>query len=201
MDMPTLAGADVAADRSTQAIHGLAARRYDLITIALHWLVALMVAALWIGAETLGWFADAASRADARSAHIMLGLALGVLGGGRFVWRMSFGRPLPPANTGALGVLSEVMHFGLYALLAAMVFAGMLLLWATGDSVFNHVAVADSDPASLVLATKLRFVHGLIGWVILAAVGLHVLAVLYHRFVRHDDVLSRMLPHRRPDLG
>jgi cytochrome b561 len=191
MDLPSLldTGAVVKAEQSSTE-----APRYDALTIVLHWLLALMVAALWIGAETLDWFADAASRADARSAHIALGFALAALGGGRFVWRLSFGRLLPPADTGVLGTLAQVMHFGLYALLAAMVFVGMLLVWASGDSVFNHVALTAGDAASLAQAAKLRSVHAAIGWAILVAVALHVAAVLFHQYVRRDAVLSRMLP-------
>ena len=31
-------------------------------------------------------------------------------------------------------------------------------------------------------------------WVLLVLVGLHVLAALYHYFIRRDGVLQRMLP-------
>ena len=38
-------------------------------------------------------------------------------------------------------------------------------------------------------------VHGLMSnYLMLALVGLHVVAALYHHFVRHDGVLKRMLP-------
>jgi cytochrome b561 len=171
-------------------------QRYDTVTIILHWLVAIMVAALWIGAETIDWFPQGPLRADARSLHISLGFLLGAIGGGRFVWRLSFGRPLPPADAGVLGTAANVTHQGLYALLAVMVFVGMLLLWASGDSVFNYLDSPLLDPDDRALAARLQHAHAVIGWVILAAVGLHVVAVLYHYFVLHDTVLGRMLPGR-----
>ncbi|MBV9557706.1 MAG: cytochrome b/b6 domain-containing protein, partial [Pseudolabrys sp.] len=38
-------------------------------------------------------------------------------------------------------------------------------------------------------------VHELLAWyVMLAVIGLHVAAALYHYFVRRDGVLQRMLP-------
>jgi cytochrome b561 len=37
-------------------------------------------------------------------------------------------------------------------------------------------------------------VHTVAMWTLLALVVLHVLAALYHHFVRRDDVLRRMLP-------
>jgi cytochrome b561 len=174
-------------------------QRYDKTSIILHWLVAALVAALWIGAETLDWFPAGSTRLDARSAHILLGTVLGMVGGVRFVWRLSFGEPPSPANAGAMGMASRITHAGLYALLAAMVLAGMLLLWATGDSAFNHFAMPVLDTAGRAQADQLRHIHGVIGWIILATVGLHIAAVLFHRYVLHDDVLDRMLPRRSED--
>ena len=168
-------------------------QRYDVITIILHWLVAGMVAALWIGAETLDGFPPGPLRADARSLHILLGLLLGGIGAIRLVWRLSFGIPLPPSDGGALGFAAKIVHHGLYALLAAMVFVGMLLLWATGDSVFNHFSMPTNDPANAALMGQLQTVHAVIGWIILAVVGLHIVGVLLHRYVWHDGVLGRML--------
>jgi len=37
-------------------------------------------------------------------------------------------------------------------------------------------------------------VHVYLAWSLLALVGLHVAAALYHHFGRHDRVLQRMLP-------
>jgi cytochrome b561 len=72
----------------------------------------------------------------------------------------------------------------------------MLLFWATGDSVFNHFAVPANDPVNSALAAKLQSVHSLIGWIIVATVGVHVVGVLFHKLVLHDAVLARMLLRR-----
>jgi cytochrome b561 len=169
---------------------------YDAITIVLHWLVAVLVGVLWFGGETLGWFSAAAMRADARSLHILFGTALGVIGAVRFIWRLSFGRPLPAVDQGAVGIAANLTHQGLYVLLAAMVFVGMLLLWSTGDSAFNLFDVAPAGAANVGQASQLQSVHAMIGWAIAAVVALHVGGVLYHRFVQRDDVLARMLLRR-----
>ena len=167
-------------------------QHYDTITIVLHWLVAILVAVLWVGGETLGWFSPAALHADARSLHIVLGSTLGVIGAIRFIWRLSFGRPLPPVDRGAIGIASNLTHQGLYVLLAAMVFVGMLLLWSTGDSAFNYFEISPGTAANAGQASQLQSVHAIIGWMILAAVGLHLVGVLFHRFVLGDGILTRM---------
>jgi len=37
-----------------------------------------------------------------------------------------------------------------------------------------------------------RLVHGVMGWVILLLVALHVLGALYHHVVRNDGLMHRM---------
>jgi len=37
-----------------------------------------------------------------------------------------------------------------------------------------------------------RAVHGLVAKLLMLAIGLHMAAALYHQFVRHDDLLSRI---------
>ena len=171
-------------------------QHYDATTIVLHWMVAVLVAALWIGGETLDWLSPATLRADARSFHILLGSALGVIGAVRFIWRLSFGRPLQPVDRGLMGIAANLTHQGLYVLLAAMVFVGMLLLWSTGDSAFNYFQLSHVEPVNAGEASQLQSIHAVIGWVIIAAVALHVVGVLFHRIVLHDAVLGRMLLRR-----
>jgi cytochrome b561 len=171
--------------------------RYDATSIVLHWLVAALVAALWIGGETIEWLSEGPLRADARSMHILLGMLLGIAVGIRFVWRLSFGRFLPPADAGVLAIAAKIAHRGFYVLLGAMVLVGMMLLSVTGDSFFNHLSMTVNDPADRTLADQLQQVHAIIGWIILALVGLHIVAVLFHRYFLHDRLLDRMLPRHR----
>jgi cytochrome b561 len=170
--------------------------RYDTTSIILHWLVAALVVALLIGGETIEWLSEGPLRADARSLHILLGMLLGIAVGVRFVWRLSFGRFLPPADSGGLAIAAKIAHRGFYALLGAMVLIGMLLLSVTGDSFFNHISMPGNDPGDRSLADQLQNVHAIIGWIILTLVGLHIMAVVFHRYVLHDRLLDRMLPRQ-----
>jgi cytochrome b561 len=47
------------------------------------------------------------------------------------------------------------------------------------------------------LGMALGDIHATTAVILMAAVGLHVLAALYHHIVRRDRVLLRMLPERR----
>ena len=168
--------------------------RYDATTIFLHWLTVIMVAALWLGGQTIDWFPRGPLRVDARSVHITLGLSLSLVVVGRLVWRVSWGRDLPPAGVGPLAVASRAMHRVLYALLAAMMLVGMLLVWTRGASIFGQFTIPASAPGNRALAHQVQEIHGDIGWAILAMASLHTLGALYHRYRLHDGVLGRMLP-------
>ena len=170
------------------------ARRYDATTMFFHWATAILVITQWLGAQVIDWFPRGPLRVDARSVHITLGLSLAALVAARVVWRLTRGRRLPLADKGALNVVAKGTHWGLYALLAAMLLAGMFLTWTRGDSIFNLFSIPAYDPADKALPDQVLEVHATIGWLILALAGLHAGAALVHRYLWHDGVLARMLP-------
>jgi cytochrome b561 len=170
------------------------ARRYDATTMFFHWATALLVVTQWLGAQIIDWFPRGPLRVDARSVHITFGLLLAALVAARVIWRLTRGRRLPLADAGALNVVAKGTHWGLYALLAAMLLAGMFLTWTRGDSIFNLFSIPAYDPADKALPHQVQEVHATIGWLILGLAGLHATAALVHRYLWHDGVLARMLP-------
>jgi cytochrome b561 len=170
------------------------ATRYDTTTIVFHWITAILVAAQWLGAQTIDWFPRGALRIDARSAHITGGVLLALILLARIIWRLTAGRHLPPADTGPLNLVAKAIHWGLYALIAAMVLVGMVLTWTRGDSIFNLFTIPSYAPGNHALADQIQDIHATIGWIIVAVAGLHAAAALVHRYVWRDGVLSRMLP-------
>jgi cytochrome b561 len=170
------------------------AQRYDATTIFFHWATAVLVVVQWLGAQMIDLFPKGPLRVDARSVHIVLGLLIAAVLAARIVWRLTKGRRLPPANEGFLALASMAAHWGLYVLLAAMVFVGTALTWVRGDSIFNLFAIPAFAPNAHGLADQVQDVHAVIGYVILALAGLHAAAALVHRYFRRDRVLDRMLP-------
>jgi cytochrome b561 len=167
---------------------------YDRPTIFFHWTTAVLVAIQWTGAQTIDWFPSGAIRVDVRSMHITVGVVLAVILVARIIWRLILGRRLPPAEHGILYVAAKAAHWGLYALLLAMVLVGIVLTWVRGDNIFNFFSIPAFDPGNRDLPDQVQNVHATIGWIVLVVAGLHTAAALVHRYIFHDKVLARMLP-------
>jgi cytochrome b561 len=170
------------------------ALRYDPTTIFFHWVTAVLVVGQWLGAQTIDWFPRGPLRVDARSVHIVVGVLIAIVLVARMYWRLTAGRRLKLADAGALAVIAKLTHWGLYALIAAMIVAGCALAWVRGDSLFNLLQIPAYAPGNHALVERVEYVHVTIGWGILSLAGLHALAALAHRYVWDDGVLSRMLP-------
>lgn len=174
------------------------ARRYDPTTIALHWLTLLLVAEQWIGAHLIDDFARGTPRVMARSVHITFGVVLALLLAWRLAWRGTRGRRLPAADRGALHVLAKATHWGMYALLAAIVALGVLTAFMQGDSIYTLFSLPSPAPDNRALRRALAGYHALAANIILVVAGLHGAAALAHQFVWRDGLLLRMVPARTP---
>jgi cytochrome b561 len=115
----------------------------------------------------------------------------------RLAWRMTHGEPapedgMPPWQTAS----ARVVHWLLYLLL----FVIPILGWINASWRGMPVALFAIEMPKLIATRAPGWqwtgdVHGLLSnYVLLTFVGLHVLAALYHHFIRRDGVLPRMLP-------
>ncbi len=165
---------------------------YDSRTIALHWLTAGLVIALW----TIGQTADFIPRGPWRGAYWSLHFVLGFLFVAvllvRIVWRGSGGRRLPPAESGLLQLIAVATHYLLYALMIAVAGLGVANAFAHGVSIFGIVHLPRL--ASRELGHEIGDWHELAANCVLALAALHAAAGLAHHYLRHDSVLQRMLP-------
>lgn len=172
------------------------ATRYDTKTLVFHWVVAILVATQWLGAQVIDFFPKGALRIDARSVHITFGVLLAFILVGRIVWRLTGGRRLPPVGEGIIPLIAKLTHWALYALLAAILLVGLFLTWTRGDNIFNLFEIPAFDPGNETLPDQVLEIHETIATLILILAGLHAGAALVHHYLWHDGVLRRMLPRR-----
>jgi len=173
--------------------------RYSPLTIALHWLMLLLIAAVYACIELKGNFVRGSEiREGLKHWHFMLGLAIFAL-----VWLRLLGRllrkapaiqPAPPAWQNGL---SHLMHLALYVLMIGMPLLGWLILNAEGKPApFFGLELPMLVQKDHGLAETLEGLHEFGGVAGYWLIGLHAVAALLHHYVRRDNTLTRMLPAR-----
>jgi cytochrome b561 len=171
------------------------ANGYGWISIALHWLAAVIVIAMFV-IGTMSQSADEADYARLMHLHTSIGIAIAYpLLWGRIVWRFAIGHPgrLPKQNA-LLFAIGKYFHFVMLIAIAVMLLSGPLMVWTAGDAI--HVfSLAIPGPFQKLEAVQhgLRAVHGATAWFILAAMIVHVLAVFKHTVLDRDGTFDKIM--------
>lgn len=114
----------------------------------------------------------------------------------RVIWRWTHW-PTPEELPPLFSFVSRITHVLLYTGLVLVPLLGWINASSRGWTVRLLGVVpypALSEPGSA-FGHTMGDVHGILAWVLFALILLHVVAALFHRFVRKDHVLQRMLPH------
>jgi cytochrome b561 len=164
--------------------------RYDLYTIVLHWLMAILVLLAWGIGEVVSYLPAGLARGNTRSVHIIVGVAIAILLVVRLTHHATGSRSLP--LPGIFNPLGKGVHYALYILLAGQVLLGLALAWLRGDSLFGVVWLPGSPDTNLMGLVE-EF-HDSAGLLIIILAGVHTVAALIHHFVLRDNVMRRMLP-------
>lgn len=171
--------------------------RYDRTTIALHWIVALMVPLQWAGAHMIDWFPKGPLRVDVRSLHIVCGVLLAALLVYRLYWRRTHGVHFARRAGATFEALAIAVHYLLYALLATVLALGIFNAWLRGDDLFGLFHIPQfgnySKDARHLFANQIVDWHRLASNVLLVMAAGHAAVALVHHFWLKDAVLTRML--------
>ncbi|MEZ5459036.1 MAG: cytochrome b [Steroidobacteraceae bacterium] len=174
--------------------------RYGKLTIALHWFMLALLAAVYACIELRELFPRGSDpRNLLKTWHFMLGLSVFALVWVRLAARLAGGTPPitpPPAALQALA--GKVVHVALYALMIAMPIGGWLILSAEGEPVpFWGLTLPPLVGPNEDLAELIEEIHETAGTVGYWLIGLHAAAALFHHYVLRDDTLRRMLRFSR----
>lgn len=174
--------------------------RYGSLSIAMHWLMLLLLVAVYACIELRGFYPKGSDPREAlKQWHFMLGLSVFALVWLRLALRLwaSTARIQP-----AVGIWQQraavAMHFALYLFLVVMPLLGWLLLSAKGKPIpFFGLELPALIGSNEGFADSVKELHETIGTVGYYLVGLHAAVALFHHYVLRDNVLLRMLPRRR----
>lgn len=133
----------------------------------------------WIGQTLVPW-------------HVSLGAVLMLLVVLRIIWsaRQLERRPL---HDPATAWLVKAGHLALYACMVLMPITGVLYLVGNGYGlkVFGQQLLAKGPEIGWM--ASVGSLHSALAWLTLLLVIGHIGAALYHRLVKRDDIMQRML--------
>lgn len=171
--------------------------RYGSLSIALHWIMLLLIAATYFCMEYRTNFPKGSdTRALFSQFHFMFGLSVFVLVWLRLIGRFMYPTPaIVPAPPAWQMILAKLMHLALYGLMIGLPLAGWIILSAADKPVpfwgLELPHLVDKNPD---LAKQVKYWHETIAVLGYWLIGLHALAALFHHYISRDNTLVRMLP-------
>lgn len=175
------------------------AERYGLLSIGLHWLMLLLLIAVYACIELREFFPKGSEPREAlKSWHFMLGLSVFVLVWLRLLANKIGHHPrIEPEPPTWQKQSANIMHFALYGLMIFMPLAGWLILSASGKVIpFFGLQLPPLMGESKNVADFIKEIHETVGTLGYFLIGLHAAAALIHHYFLGDNTLKRMLPNR-----
>ncbi len=173
--------------------------RFDQVSIAFHWAVALLIA----GQLTTAWMllqGGDEGGAWLLTLHRSMGLVAWGVGAARLFWRRTYAQlpPFPASMPRLQQTIAKANEYGLYALLLLQPVTGL------GDTLFRGRAVALFFWKLPAVLPKLKpafqafhALHEIGALALLGLLGFHAGAATWHA-LRRDGVVGRMLPWTTP---
>jgi len=168
---------------------------YGLVAKLLHWTIFALLAVQYtigsimphIGRKTVneGWV----------SWHFSVGAAILFFIVVRLAWRLFNPVPQSPNLAPWERALSGFTHWALYVLVLVMTLLG----WAATNSrgwdviLFGVIPLPKISPTGSEWGHQCGDIHNLLVYVLLGFILLHVAGALYHRYIKRDALLARML--------
>jgi cytochrome b561 len=183
-----------------QRSQAAAIEKHPRAAIVLHWSTAIAIVISIAAIYLRGATEDKLLRQALLDIHRQLGLFVLICVPLRHLVRGWIGHANPTAEMSAwVRRVAALTHWTLYSLLIGL----PLLGWAATSAhsvdlrLFGLLPLPSLSPPDSDLADQLTDYHAWGAYALMALVGLHALAALWHHFVLRDPVLRAMLPGRR----
>jgi cytochrome b561 len=167
---------------------------YGWLSIALHWLTAILVLTMW----TLGTMSQTDVRDDSAwyaHLHMSIGVSAYLLLWGRILWRFTVGHPAPhPGQSAILFPVAKAFHYLFLIAIGVMLVSGPLMVWSGGDAIEVFAFAIPSPFATWPgLHDVLRRIHGVTASIIILGAVLHILAALKHIVINRDGTFDKIM--------
>ena len=187
------------------------ADNYGSIAKWLHWLTALLFLGSYVTVYYRRWFTEAETPENwtALQLHLSIGVTVAVVVLLRILWRMMNRTPEPEPGSALEHFAAKLGHFALYAIMIIMPVTGYLGTGVAVEffSLFDIPSFKDTELFATYFGHAMTFkefekpidfIHKDIfgAWVVWLLILGHVLAALYHQFVKGDRTLQKMTRSR-----
>jgi cytochrome b561 len=174
---------------------------YGWVSIALHWLTAIVILTLWfIGS---GIQSDLATGSNATlRLHTSIAITAYLLLWARVIWRFKFRHPgAMPEQRGIFYEIGKYTHYVILVAVAAMLLSGPLMVWSRGEAiyVFDWFTIPGPYGRNMDLYALLHGIHVWGSRVIIIGTVLHLGGVYKHAAFNQDGTFGKMLVAARED--
>ena len=167
--------------------------KYGLISKLFHWLTATgLIVQIPLGFYLVDLDFDQ-SRVDIENYHIIFGLIIFYATLIRLIFKLL--TPTPDFQDNAFPgqkILAKLNHFFLYFALLSITISGILKKLFNGESLvifFKKINLTYNYE----LSEQFYSIHVLANYVLIGLIALHILAVLFHRFLLRENIVKRIL--------
>ena len=162
-----------------------------------HWLITFLVGLELLIAFMMTRLRWVASPSMLINIHMSFGVVIITIMFLRLLWRITHRAPQLPKETPVWQMVSAyAVHYLLYALLFLIPIAGWVWANALGLQVtlFGLITLPTLLPTGSLYIQLAAHSHVYLVGLLLVLIAIHMLASLYHWYIKKDDVLEGMLP-------
>lgn len=176
---------------------------YGSVAKSFHWLVFAAFVVLYLLGEIMGDMKQEAApilglgKWDMYALHKSIGVTVLAIALARLLWRAMNPQPDLPAGTAKIQTLAaHTVHWMLYVAMLVMPISGYTMSMAGGHGItyFGFWKLPDLIGLNKPLGALAHDIHMTAAEVIYFIVAIHVVAALFHHYVKKNNVLKRMLP-------
>jgi cytochrome b561 len=169
---------------------------YGSVARSLHWIIAFF----FLGLFATMWMVEVLPEEHPLIGtlfmiHKSLGTTLMPLILLRIFWRFYSPAPQSVPMPIAMDHASQIVHGLLYAIMLSQPISGFLMSILSGYSInlFQLFTIPALKTPNLIWGKAFNQIHVWTALAIYGVVGIHIIAALYHHFIRKDNTLIRMI--------
>ncbi len=182
---------------------------YGLVAKWLHWSIAILFLCSYVTVKYRHWFTtkETPENWTALQLHLSVGITIAVLVGLRIVWRLMNRTPDEELGSQVAHIVAKLGHYALYGVMILMPITGYIGTGVNTEyfflfdipkfestNLFSSVVTNGLGLTFKEFEAPIDYIHKDLGGelIVLLLIGGHILAAMYHHFIKNDRTLRKM---------